>query len=189
MKIGIKWRHELATQSPTTVKELDGLISSVTAWSNSQHGDDGEHKDVTAESITINARDVALDVRTGHAGLNASVGFGATADPTPLDADQHNYSPPGIDGVFLLHLDPQGADRTITGFQDGPRRSPRQGRLLAVTNISGVYNIVLEHESASSTDIYRMFLPNATNVTIPPYSTATLYYDLRFTRWIRLGGF
>jgi len=183
MKLGIQWRHELP---PAVLKEIEALIAGLSAWSNEEHTDEGGHADVTAESVTISRdRGTSLNVKKGMTILDGAVAMGGSLTPAALVADADNYSPPGIGDIFVLRVTPSGASRMITGIQDGPRRAPQSGRFLIVFN-AGTEDLVLAHNSVSSTDVFRFLNPGAADITLPPSHGALLYYETRSARWIML---
>jgi hypothetical protein len=100
-------------------------------------------------------------------------GFPATT-PAQITSNQNNYSTLSFDTLRLA----TDASREITGFANGII-----GKTLYIMNI-GSFNIVLKHQSASSTSSNRMILGNAaTDVTILPGDVRMLRYDEVSERW------
>lgn len=84
--------------------------------------------------------------------------------PAQLTADQNNYDP----GDFDLLLLTSDASRTITGISGGV-----SGRVLYLTNNGSAANIVLAHQSASSSASNRLALPGGVSHTMTPNPTGT----------------
>ena len=93
--------------------------------------------------------------------------------PAQFVANQDNYDPGNYD-VLRISSD---ASRTVSGFSDG-----RKGRILHLVNV-GSNDIVLAHESASSTAANRLLISSHADATLLPGQTAMAYYDDTTQRW------
>lgn len=93
--------------------------------------------------------------------------------PAQLTADANNYDP-GNHGSLRMS---SNASRTITGIDGGVT-----ARLLTILNV-GSNNIVIAHQSASSSVENRIITATAANVTLGANDSITLYYDATDERW------
>lgn len=110
--------------------------------------------------------------------VSFGTGFGTAVVPAQITADQNNYTP-GAGSVFLLSTD---AARNITGFATSPSQDAGISRSIVIAN-TGSFNIVLVHQSGSSTAGNRFILPGAANLTITPGESKLLFYDDSALRW------
>lgn len=101
-----------------------------------------------------------------------------TISPAQLTADVNDYSPSGLSAATALRLS-SDAERTITGLSGGAA-----GRLLTIVNV-GSQNIVLAHQSGSSTAANRFLFASAAALTLAPEQAVTLRYDATTARWRR----
>lgn len=108
----------------------------------------------------------------GHIELSGSLNLTERITPPQITADQNNYSPSNLHGVFLLRLNTDAA-RTLTGLV-APISSTI--RLLMIENI-GAQNLILAHESISSTDVNRFHFSSGTNLTVKADSSIFLFYE------------
>ena len=113
--------------------------------------------------------------------LSANVAFSGDITPSQITSNQNNYSPTGLSTAVTLRLDTD-ASRDITGLAGGA-----DGRIIIIANI-GSFNIVLKHESSSSTAGNRFILSSATDVTLTPNQDVMLQYDSTSSRWRLIGG-
>lgn len=95
--------------------------------------------------------------------------------PSSLTGNQNDYVPGNYD---VLRLTSNTTGRTITGFSGGVK-----GRFLRLINV-GLYEIVLAHESASSSAANRIVSPTGTNIILNVQGQIVLYYDSSQQRWI-----
>lgn len=93
--------------------------------------------------------------------------------PPVLTADQNNYDPENYGSLRMS----SNASRTITGIDGGVA-----ARGLIILNV-GSSNIVLAHQSASSSVENRIISPSAANITLGANDSITLYYDAVDLRW------
>lgn len=93
--------------------------------------------------------------------------------PAQLTAAVDNYVP-GDYGALRMSSD---ASRNITGISGGTA-----GRFLYIFNV-GAQNIVIVHQSGSSTAENRIISPTAANLTLGADDSITLYYDITTARW------
>ncbi len=168
------------------MEEFQSLHGALAAWGNAQHDDDGNHTDVTAQSVMLDkARSVALKIVAGWMDAGGGVAYsGAITPPEITDPTLENYCPLGIDEAFMLRLS-TSVPVAIGGIKDGARVVPLDGRVLALFN-AGSVDISLTHEELASTAEYRFRLPGFLNVHIPPNNFALLYYDAKSRRWVLL---
>jgi hypothetical protein len=85
-----------------------------------------------------------------------------------ISADQNNYAPAGIDTAHGLFITASGATRTLTGIQSGGAGDDN-GRVLYLTcqgSGGGGNDIVLAHNSGSSTAVNRFSCPGSANLTV-----------------------
>lgn len=100
--------------------------------------------------------------------------------PAQITAAQNNYEPDGFLGAGMILLN-SNASQNITGFgRDGA------GHVKIVVNI-GAQNIVLVHESGSSTANKRLNLKSGANFTLSPGAAIWLVYDSTSDRWRLIG--
>lgn len=111
----------------------------------------------------------------------ASEDFALAGDisPAQITANQNDYNPTGLSTANVLRLTTD-ASRDVTGLQGGA-----DGRILVVLN-RGSYNLVLKHESASSTAANRFKFPMVGDHTLVPGAGITLIYDSIDSRWLPL---
>lgn len=116
--------------------------------------------------------------------------FSGDISPTALSADQNNYNPTDLATSNVLRLRADTNSRNITGLVGGA-----DGRTIFITNIGTPgthFDVVLKHESGSSTDTNRFY--NAGNlqgdVRIRPRQGMMLWYDTSegTGRWKVMGG-
>lgn len=188
MKIGIQNRSRLEASGPSgdaSLQEFQSLMGALSAWTNHQHDDDGNHTDITAETLELTAvREAALHIVSGWMDAGAGVAYSGAITPTELDADVNDYSPQGIAEAFLLRLS-SSVPVAIGGIKDGGRLIPIAGRVLAVFN-EGAVDLTLTHEEIASSENYRFRLPGFEDMILPPNNFALLYYDAESRRWAML---
>lgn len=129
-----------------------------------------------------------LQVSGGDARFRQAVTMDGVLTPAQITTNQNDYAPIGIDACTLLRLSTD-ASRQITGLNAilGSRGATQiNGRLLLVKNV-GANDLVLVHESGSSTAAYRFNLPGAGNLTLNPSDMVILFYDGTATRWAAVG--
>lgn len=96
-----------------------------------------------------------------------------TDSPAQLTADQNNYAL-GNGRYQRLSTD---ASRTITGMVAASSGDER-----VIVNV-GSFDLVLAHDSASSTAANRIYSNTGANLTLNPNESATLFYDGTSNRW------
>lgn len=92
-----------------------------------------------------------------------------------ITADQNNYSPATVTKLTRFTTD---AARTMTGLVAG-----FDGEERVFFNV-GSNNLVLAHESSSSTAANRFTVPGGSSVLLVPGSSARLTYDGTASRWL-----
>lgn len=112
---------------------------------------------------------------------NASTAGGTFAavatSPSQITADQNNYNPGGSSYFQRWSTD---ASRQITGMTFTATQVAGQSH--QIWNV-GAQDIVLVHESASSTAANRFVNSSAANYTLTPGQGAQLIYDATSSRW------
>lgn len=103
--------------------------------------------------------------------------------PAALVANQNNYAPIGLETAGVLHLEPSGAARTITGINAKQQGIP--GRILFVHNISATQDLVLSNNDGASLAANRFDL--GTNITLNPAEGVLLLYNKFAQRWYMVG--
>ena len=93
--------------------------------------------------------------------------------PAQITADQNDYNP-GTGSSFRLSTD---AVWTITGFANGT-----DGRIIMFCNV-GAFDLILAHQSLSSTAANRIITGIAADVTYPPNCCGIIKYDTTDDRW------
>lgn len=114
---------------------------------------------------------------------NGSVGGTLRAVPrraTQITADQNDYAP---GGTSLLQFWSSDAARSVTGLS----LSQVDGQQHEVWNI-GSNNIVLVHQSASSTAANRFLTTTGADLTLSAGQMAFLRYDNTQSRWLAVKG-
>lgn len=99
-----------------------------------------------------------------------------------LSADQIDWNPANL--AMTVLITPSGVDRTITGLSTGanaPVGPSEAGRLVILVNVSGVFNVNLSGEDASSGAVNRF----ATGTTLFPGNAQAWLYDPTSLRWRR----
>jgi hypothetical protein len=51
--LGLKWPRQLAGVGGFIRNEFQNIVDTINAWSNVEHNDDGTHRDITADSVTV----------------------------------------------------------------------------------------------------------------------------------------
>lgn len=98
--------------------------------------------------------------------------------PSTITSDQNNYSVP-VTGYFIrLSTD---ASRTLTGLTFGGG-GVGDGQVHLIVNV-GSNDLVLAHESASSTAANRFLCSTGANITLSANQAADLIYDGTTQRW------
>jgi hypothetical protein len=96
--------------------------------------------------------------------------------PAQITANQNNYNPTDLSTSAILRLSTD-ASRTLTGLAGGS-----DGRVVVIHNV-GSFDLVLAHESGSSTAANRFVLPGAASLTLAANTAAVLQYDATSSRW------
>jgi hypothetical protein len=108
-----------------------------------------------------------------------AVGSGTEATPSSLSSDQNDWSISSGAGTIRVTA---SANVAVTGLANGAA-----ARVVRIFNAS-TYDIVLAHESTSSTAANRFNIPLGIDVTLRPGDTYTLTYDSVSSRW-RVSGY
>lgn len=94
-----------------------------------------------------------------------------------LNADANNAA---VGPAQWIRVTPATSDRTVTGIANG-----KTGKELMLTNV-GANNLIVAHESGSSTAANRVVTQSGANVTVAPNGTLHLRYDATTSRWRQL---
>ena len=111
--------------------------------------------------------------------FSKAFGLSGAISPPQLTANQDDWNPSGLSGATCIRGDTD-ASQTITGLQGGA-----EGRLLTIVNI-GSNDLVLAHQSASSTAANRFRFASATDFTLAAGHSMSLRYDDIIDRWRRI---
>ena len=125
-----------------------------------------------ASDDTELSRAAAKVVRFGSA-LDGHTLSSVPLPPSQIVADTNNYAP-GVARYYRLTTD---ASRTLTGLVAGVDGEERE-----IWNV-GSFNLVLAHQSGSSTAANRFVCQNSLDLTILPGEMAYLRYDGTTARW------
>ena len=99
-----------------------------------------------------------------------------------ISSDQNNYNPAGLQTATQLRITPSGATRTITGLQSYGTASTHPIAYLIISNVDTSNNLILSHQSASSTSSNR-FLFDGQDIVLVPGQSIIVYYDYTSTAW------
>lgn len=97
-----------------------------------------------------------------------------SSTPSAFSTDQNNLA---LSSSAFQRLSASGANRTITGIAPPTNGSHVDGRMMRIYNVGTTFNLILAHNSTSSTDVNRMFCVGQAAITIAPYDYAELIYD------------
>jgi hypothetical protein len=104
---------------------------------------------------------------------------GQSQSPAQITANQGNYNSGSNNYLQRLSTD---ASRTINGWNPG-NASPLEGQLMLIVNV-GSNDLVLAHDSASSTNTDRRFLcSTGADITLTANQAADVLYDKTTLRW------
>lgn len=121
---------------------------------------------------TYDLASAARSVRRLHANM---LHLGNPLTPAQITADAHDYNPGGIlQYAWRLSTD---ASRNLTGTVNGV-----DGALHLLVNV-GAFDLVLVHESASSSAANRFLCPGSVDVTLNPNDSVDIWYDTTSSRW------
>lgn len=126
---------------------------------------------------------INIDAELPVAEYAGGIGNTATISPTALSGDVNDYNPSGLSTANYVRIDGGAADRNITGLT-----APASGSsIVTLVNIGTTNNLVLKHQSGSSSATNRFLNGGGTDITLTPGSLAACWYDTTTTRW-RVGG-
>lgn len=149
----------------------------VTAWASLEYF--GETGGTQTDAVPVAAAALlAANTYTDDAVALASSRTVLT--PTTLAADTHDYAPTRHQEAAIFRLSASAAVN-LTGLQGGS-----DAREVVLMNV-GANNIVLSHESASSTAAYRWLGPGSASVTLRPDGWVRAIYDATSARWRIMG--
>lgn len=101
--------------------------------------------------------------------------------PPSFNTTQNNYNPTGWYNSKIVNLEPDGADRFISGFQ-----ATYDGDFKVVKNLSNSFQIGILNNNGSSLEANRILNPQNTTSTIRVASSIIFYYDSGLQKWIYL---
>ncbi len=110
--------------------------------------------------------------------------IGNVISPASLSAGTtNNYAPTGLRNAAVIRQNVSGTN-TITGI-DAAAASAVAGRRITIFNIatSVATQLIIAHESGTSTAANRFVLPGSANWVIPVGGSLTFVYDATSTRW------
>ncbi len=172
------------TTDAGTLQSLQGkvmeLAVSAQATIEKQHTANGEHKDITAGSLTgRNGQPVVIRSGVVWAGGPQLYIPPAVITPDPLTADTHNWAPPGIATAQVVEIRATASVR-LTGIAvTGKLRSQR--RDLRLVNLSTV-NLTLPSNSPDSAPEHR-FAFGGVDFLLMAGTHVDLYYEPAGVRW------
>lgn len=106
-----------------------------------------------------------------------------TIRPAQITSNQNNYTPTGASSADILLLSTD-ASRDITGFVgSGIVGTTVIGRLVKFLINDGSFDIVLKHESSSSSSANRFTCDTGADIIVRPGSRAMLIRDTNSLRW------
>jgi len=101
--------------------------------------------------------------------------FAFTSSTASYGANQNDLALSG--SAFQRLAASGGVDRTITGIAPPTGGSHVDGRMIRIYNVGTANNLILAHNSASSTTTNRLWCVGQANITISSYDYAELIYD------------
>jgi hypothetical protein len=101
--------------------------------------------------------------------------FAFTSSTASYGANQNDLALTG--SAFQRLSASGGVDRTITGIAPPTGGSHVDGRMIRIYNVGTANNLILAHNSASSTTTNRLWCVGQANITISSYDYAELIYD------------
>jgi hypothetical protein len=113
---------------------------------------------------------------TGNTAIADAFFLPGDVSPSQITSNQNNYNPASLASASILRLS-SDASRDITGLSSGT-----DGRQITLINI-GSFNIVLKHESGSSTAANRFSFVDSVDRTLAPGLALTIRYDSNTSRW------
>jgi hypothetical protein len=117
---------------------------------------------------------------TGDGNVLVSDGFSLQrTTPASLAADQNDYTGIADTSSPVIRLNPTTANRTITGIS----ATNLSLRCYCLINISTTLDVILSHESASSTAANRFNFPNERDYVLRPNGSLMIWYDASSSRW------
>lgn len=170
MKVGLAFRGRLRDDLGPVGQEIDLTHQALTAWREIQHGIDGEHTDVTAETMDV-------------AGLTKFGGpwqmpiEAVLTPPYTITSDQNNYDLRNLDRAIVVRITTD-ATRTFTGIAT----DKDEFRWLMLVNV-GNFSFSLAHNSTSSKAQFRIGTPMGATVTVGSGGSVLLWYDRHAGNW------
>lgn len=187
--IGLQFPEQMTGALQVVQDELDQILARLTGLWRKEHGPDGAHTDVTADSVT--ADEVTTPSLVGPvvvSGGSVSLDYPLIATPTAIinpaqiTATQNNYNPSGWASAVVVRLS-SDATRSITGFA-APEDGDGVFRLLVN---SGGQTITLEHSDAGSDADNRILGPGSVDVSLTQNMCKWIWYDESSGNWRVVG--
>ena len=201
MNIGLKFREQLVGDLHIVGEELDHLMAALNA--RFTLNDDGtitintgstgakqtnkfKTIEVTEESqlFGVVKLDAQFEMLSGPWVLDPPGVHRAILKPAKIvgPTTVNNYYTTGLETAIGLSLEPDTGTVTLTGIVYTNRRE----RLLLLRNRDSAQDIIVKHNSGSSSTGYRFKLPNDTDVTLGPGQGMWLFYDHDHDAWTSL---
>jgi len=157
----MKHREQLGRLSMPLVDEFDEMESLVSTWLRMEHHDDGRHKAISVDALTLGGASV--------------IAPSAILTPDVVTSNKNNYAP-GIAGKRVVRS-ATNASRNFTGLEEGTA-----GQVLDWWNV-GAQDEVFIHASSSSDAPKRFLCPGSVDFTLNANDGMTLWRDGTSNRW------
>jgi hypothetical protein len=151
--------------------------------------EDGSNRDLRIEG-DADANLLFTDASTDRVGIgtdapgakldvSADIKVSGVVSPAAFAASSDNLA---IGAVFHVRVTTNGSGpQNLTGMTGGG-----QGRMVYISNIGGLDNIVIVHD-VTSTAANRFYCPNGASVTLRPNGSVLAVYDATSSRWRVMG--
>jgi hypothetical protein len=163
VRLGLGFPEQMGGDLGPVQREFDLMNAILNTWRKAEHKADGTHGDLTSDTFV---NDGLTDF--GGPWLIPQ----AAVVSVSVTADQNDFRPLDIDGAIALRIQTD-ASRTITGVYN---YDVDRHRWLFIVN-AGNFDLVLAHNSGSSTSAYRISCPGSANLTLASGDSALLFYD------------
>jgi hypothetical protein len=173
VKLGMGFPEQMGGILGAVAREFDLMNAILNTWRKKEHNADGTHGALTSETL-VNAG------RTEFGGPWMIPQSAVVS--TSITGNQNDYRPLEIDDAWVLRVSTD-ASRTITGIYNFDLD---HHRILLVLNV-GNFDLVLAHNSGSSSARYRISCPGAANLTLTTGEAAILFYDHSSGPWRVIG--
>jgi hypothetical protein len=174
--MSLKFRGRLRGDLAAAGQEIDLQEQEYAKWRDSQHSIDGQHTDVTADTLVVGATQF---------GGPWTMPTSAVLTPSQITATQNDYRPRFLETAIVLRL-ATDASRTLTGLHRSLASGLDANRWLVIVNVGG-FDLVLAHSSASSQARNRFACPGSVDFTLNTSDSVWLWYDLASANWRVIG--